>query len=122
MNVKKTRNYFNDHNVVALKANKAKSSEVGEKLIELGNSQQAIPFYAVYAPGLDQPITFAPGIMSSDYVIKQIEKAIGHPQDASPTSLAETEESTKGKRAADSAPMKPGVRSDSGKVPDSSKP
>ena len=42
-----------------------------EQLVELGNSQKAIPFYAIYAPGLDKPITFS-GLITSSGVIKEL--------------------------------------------------
>lgn len=118
MNVKKTYKFFRDHDVVALKANKAKSAEVGEKLIELGNSQQAIPFYAVYAPGLDQPVTFAPGIMSADHVIDQIEKAIGHPSNSPAAAVAEAQDAAPSDVSVD----RDGGGVDSGESPDRSDP
>ncbi|MEE2826637.1 MAG: hypothetical protein VYE64_08420 [Planctomycetota bacterium] len=40
-------------------------------MVELGNSQKAIPFYAIYAPGLDKPITFS-GLITSSGVIKEL--------------------------------------------------
>jgi len=41
---------------------------------ELGNSKGAIPFYAIYGPGLEQPITAA-GPISSGWVYESLEKA-----------------------------------------------
>ena len=64
---------------MAVKANKSKSQEIADKLIELGNSQQAIPFYAVYAPGLERPLTFAPGLLTpsmvQDYILQAMQGA-----------------------------------------------
>ncbi|MCH2182679.1 MAG: hypothetical protein MK108_11800 [Mariniblastus sp.] len=41
----------------------------------LGNSQKAIPFYAIYAPGLDKPITFS-GLITSSGVIRELSQFI----------------------------------------------
>ena len=71
MNVRKTHEFFAKNGIVALKADKAKSPEVEQQLVELGNSQKAIPFYAIYAPGLDKPITFS-GLITSSGVIKEL--------------------------------------------------
>lgn len=71
MNVRRTHDFFAKNDIVALKADKAKSPEVEQQLVELGNSQKAIPFYAIYAPGLDEPITFS-GIITSGGVIKEL--------------------------------------------------
>ncbi len=71
MNVKKTHDFFVKNNIVALKADKAKSTEVEQQLVELGNSQKAIPFYAIYAPGLDKPLTFS-GLITASGVIKEL--------------------------------------------------
>lgn len=76
MNVKQTYDFFKQNDIVAVKANKSKSQEVADKLIELGNSQQAIPFYAVYAPGLERPITFAPGLLTPGMVREYILQAM----------------------------------------------
>ncbi len=73
MNVRRTHDFFAKNDIVALKADKAKSPEVEQQLVELGNSQKAIPFYAIYAPGLDEPITFS-GIITSGGVIKELEQ------------------------------------------------
>ena len=73
MNVRSTHNFFAKHNIVALKADKSKSPEVEEQLVELGNSQKAIPFYAIYAPGLKEPVTFS-GLITSGGVIAELEK------------------------------------------------
>jgi thiol:disulfide interchange protein len=77
LNIKQTKKFFDKHNIVALKANKAESDEVLEQLVELGNSEQAIPFYAIYAPGMDQPIT-AGGPILPGWVIDSLEMAIGN--------------------------------------------
>ncbi len=77
LNIKQTKRFFDKHNIVALKANKAESEEVLEQLVELGNPEQAIPFYAIYAPGMDQPITTGGPILPS-WVIDSLKTAIGH--------------------------------------------
>lgn len=73
MNVRRTHDFFATNDIVALKADKAKSPEVEQQLVELGNSQKAIPFYAIYAPGLDEPITFS-GIITSGGVINELKQ------------------------------------------------
>lgn len=90
MNVKQTYDFFKKNDIVAVKANKSKSQDVADKLIELGNSQQAIPFYAVYVPGLERPITFAPGLLTPGMVQEYILEAM---QDAenSETTVASSE-------------------------------
>ncbi len=77
LNIKQTKQFFEDNNIVALKANKAESEEVVQQLVELGNSEEAIPFYAIYAPGMDQPITTGGPILPG-WVIDSLEMAIGH--------------------------------------------
>ena len=77
MNTKKTKEYFETNKVVALKADKGKiPEEVKEILIELGNPKEAIPYYAVYGPGIKEPITFD-NIITRKQVIRAIEEAMG---------------------------------------------
>ena len=44
-----------------------------QQLVELGNSQKAIPFYAIYAPELKEPLTFS-GLITAGGVIAELEK------------------------------------------------
>ena len=84
MNIKQTKKFFEKHKIVALKANKAESDEVVQQLVELGNSQEAIPFYAIYAPGMDQPITTGGPILPG-WVIDSLEQAIGSSSETADT-------------------------------------
>ena len=77
MNVKKTNAFFKEHEIVALKADKGNESRINEMLAlmkELGNSKEAIPFYAIFGPGLDEPLT-ASGPITSGWVYESLEKA-----------------------------------------------
>ena len=77
MNVRQTKEYFDENNIVALRAYKSEEApEVEEMMSELGNRLKAIPFYAIFAPGLDEPITFS-GLITSGGVIQQIEELRG---------------------------------------------
>ena len=68
MNTKPNKQFFEEHNIAALKADKGKIPEaVKEILTELGNPSQAIPYYAIYGPGVPEPITFA-GPITRDQV------------------------------------------------------
>ncbi len=75
MNTKNTKELFEEIGVVALKADKGLIPEaVKVKLIELGNPKEAIPFYAIYGPGLPEPITLQ-GVILFGQVVSAIEKA-----------------------------------------------
>ena len=77
MNTKKTKELFESFDVVALKADKGVNPDaVEKKLAELGNPKAAIPFYAVYGPGIKNPITFDSAI-TRRHVAKTIGKASG---------------------------------------------
>ena len=70
MNVKQTKEFFKENNIVALKADKGNELRVDEMIgfmQELGNPEGAIPFYAIYGPGLDKPIT-ADALITRDWV------------------------------------------------------
>ena len=79
MNVKETNEFFEKHNIVALKADKGNDHRVDEMLAlmkELGNPEGAIPFYAIYGPELDKPIT-ADALITKGWVYESLEKAKG---------------------------------------------
>ena len=79
MNVKKTKEFFKEHNVVALKADKGNEDRVDEMLDfmeEIGNPEGAIPFYAIFGPGLEKPIT-ADALITKNWVYESLEKAKG---------------------------------------------
>ena len=79
MNVKQTKEFFKENNIVALKADKGNVLRVDEMIgfmQELGNPEGAIPFYAIYGPGLDKPIT-ADALITRDWVYESLKKAKG---------------------------------------------
>ena len=87
MNVKETNKFFKEHNIVAIKADKGSKNRVDEMLAlmaELGNSKGAIPFYAIYGPGLDKPIT-ASGPITTGWVYESLEKAKGDSDESATT-------------------------------------
>lgn len=94
MNVKETNEFFKKHNIVALKADKGNENRVDEMLDfmkEIGNTEGAIPFYAIYGPGLDKPIT-ADALITSGWVHQSLEQAKG----SSSENTTSTSEQTKG--------------------------
>ena len=94
MNVKETNVFFKEHNIVALKADKGNKNQLNEMLPlmkELGNSKGAIPFYAIYGPGLDQPIT-ADALITRDWVYESLEKAKSDSEESATTSSEEVSE------------------------------
>ena len=77
LNTKNNKSFFEEIGVVAMRADKGVIPvEVEVKLTELGNPKQAIPFYAVYGPGLSEPITFE-GPITPSQVSSAIEAAKG---------------------------------------------
>lgn len=91
MNVKETKEFFKDHNVVALKADKGNKDRVDEMLKfmkQLGNPEGAIPFYAVFGPGLDKPIT-ADALITKSWIYESLEKAKGSSDSSAAASNAE---------------------------------
>ena len=77
MNVSSTKRFFEENEVIALKADRDASPEVDQLLVELGNTQTAIPYYAIFSPGLKEPIHFGGNVLTSSTVISEIERAIG---------------------------------------------
>lgn len=74
MNTKPNKQFFEENNIAALRADKGKiPAEVEEILSELGNPTQAIPYYAIYGPSISKPITFA-GPITRDQVLNAIDK------------------------------------------------
>ncbi len=57
-NTKMTKEYFKANNIVAFEADRDKDPAVDQLLLKLGNSAKAIPYYAVYTPGSDEPFHF----------------------------------------------------------------
>lgn len=49
--------------------------QVERELVNLGNNLRAIPFYAIYGPELEKPITFD-GLLSPNKIQSEIMKAM----------------------------------------------
>lgn len=59
MNVESTKKYFEENQIVAVRAYKSEDDpSVEEHMAKLGNKMHGIPYYAIYGPGLEKPITF----------------------------------------------------------------
>lgn len=81
MNTKRNKTFFEENEVVSLKADKGKiPDEVKDILTELGNPKELIPYYAIYGPGLSKPITLE-GPITQNQVAEAIEKAKGNSQE-----------------------------------------
>jgi hypothetical protein len=61
---------------VALKADKDKMPGVNDLLKKLGNTATAIPYYAIYSPGWDQPRHFGGNVLTPGKVKTIIEEAL----------------------------------------------
>ncbi len=58
-NRKKTFDFFNQHQIVALKAdNTVESAEINEFLDQFGNTAHGLPYYAIYHPDRAEPLHF----------------------------------------------------------------
>jgi hypothetical protein len=78
LNVRRTKRLFEEHDVIALKADKDdKAQGVDELLRELGNTSTAIPYYAIFSPNLDKPIHFGGELLTTGRVREVIEEALG---------------------------------------------
>jgi len=76
LNIRSTKNLFEEHGVVALKADKDKMPGVNDLLKELGNTATAIPYYAIYSPGWDKPKHFGGTVLTRGTVKTIIEEAL----------------------------------------------
>ncbi len=74
MNTTKTRDYFADQGIKALKADKTTDApEIDQLLKALGNSNTQIPFYAVFpAETPNQPQTYSGLFFSADHFLNEI--------------------------------------------------
>ena len=74
MNTVKTRDYFADQGIKALKADKTTDApEIDQLLKALGNSNTQIPFYAVFpAETPNQPQTYSGLFFSADHFLNEI--------------------------------------------------
>lgn len=76
LNTRITKQYFQDNNIVALKAKRDKNPEVDPFLEKIGNVGKGIPYYAVFKPGFEEPWQFDGLFITSSQMIKQIEPAV----------------------------------------------
>lgn len=84
MNVQQTKEFFEENNIVAVQADKGNENQIDEieqLLVELGNTEAAIPFYAIYGPGIEKPIT-ADAVITRGWVYESLEKAKGENKSA----------------------------------------
>lgn len=59
LNTKYTKSIVEDQNIVVLKADMTEDApDIESKLVEFGNTAKAIPYYAVYRPGKEEPHHF----------------------------------------------------------------
>ena len=74
MNTVKTRDYFADQGIKALKADKTTDApEIDQLLKALGNRNTQIPFYAVFpAETPNQPQTYSGLFFSADHFLNEI--------------------------------------------------
>ena len=81
LNTKSNKQFFDDNEVVPLKADKGKIPEAVEEILtELGNPSQAIPYYAIYGPALNEPVRLS-GPITPGQVVDAIAKAKGEIED-----------------------------------------
>lgn len=76
LNTRKTKQFFEQHKIVALKAKRDKNPEVDPFLAEIGNTGLGIPYYAVFTPGEDESLQFDGIFFSSDAMIDKIRPAV----------------------------------------------
>ncbi len=76
MNIRGTKQFFDEHGVVALKADKDTMAGVDDLLRELGNTATAIPYYAVFSPGLEEPIHFGGNFLTATKVRQVVQEAL----------------------------------------------
>lgn len=75
LNVEETKTLFEQLKVVAMKADKTlPSPEIDQLLEKLGNETKAIPCYAVYVPGREEPVFFD-GLISTETVRARLAEA-----------------------------------------------
>jgi thiol:disulfide interchange protein len=76
LNIRSTKKLFEENGVVALKADKDKMPGVNELLKELGNTATAIPYYAIYSPGWEEPVHFGGNVLTAGKVRTIVEEAL----------------------------------------------
>jgi thiol:disulfide interchange protein len=88
LNTRKTKQFFEQHNIVALKAKRDKNPEVDPFLAEIGNTGLGIPYYAVFTPGKEGSLQFDGIFFSSNAMIEKIRPAIPGTGGTSPGPVA----------------------------------
>ena len=76
MNIRKTKKLFEENGVVALKADLDKMPVAKELLKEMGNTLTAIPYYAVYSPGWEEPVHWGGDFLTAAKVKRIIDEAL----------------------------------------------
>ena len=64
---------------MALKAMRDKNPEVDPFLEEIGNRSKGIPYYAVFRPGVAEPLQFEGVFLSSAQMIEKIQSVVESP-------------------------------------------
>ena len=78
LNTRKNKEFFESMEVVPLKADKGVIPDAVEEILtELGNPRTAIPFYAVYGPGLAEPITMDDALITHSMVQNAVKQVAG---------------------------------------------
>ncbi|MCA9143985.1 MAG: hypothetical protein H6821_01840 [Planctomycetaceae bacterium] len=77
MNTEETKNYVEEHGIIALRADKQHQAvEVNRLLEQLGNKSGAIPFYAIFPAGSPNKPILLDGVFTSPKpFIEAFEKA-----------------------------------------------
>jgi suppressor for copper-sensitivity B len=75
LNTSKVKSVVKKNGVVAIRADKTRSSpEIDALLVELGNTGRGIPFVAIYPSNGDEPILFD-GLISQQQVLDALNDA-----------------------------------------------
>ena len=74
-NTKTTKDFFEQNNIVALKADTDKDPSTKSLLSEFGNSAEGLPYYAIYIPGETEPIHFQEFYTGPRKFIKKVSEA-----------------------------------------------
>lgn len=77
MNVKKTKTYFEENGIIALKADRDKNPEVDRLLSELGNTMHGLPYYAIFSGSTNESVQFGSNYITSQTVLNAIESVKG---------------------------------------------
>ena len=83
MNVKKTKKFFEEVGIIALKADRDKNLEVDQLLSELGNMSHGLPYYAIFSGATNRSVHFGGNYITSQTVLNAIEQVQGENVDRS---------------------------------------